>query len=317
MINAGRILIVPKGDWNNLDPYEMLDLVTYSKTAYIARKASVGVNPQTDVQQEYWQPFGTAVEIATTDKPGIVMPDGTTITISQTGLIEAHLSLDDLSNVDIVNPTNGQVLAFSSILNGWQSQSLGTAALKDSSNVVTEDSTDLVESGAVYDEIDTLKQTLETSIDGKQSKILTIAQTIGGTSRTTVEAALGALADSEYLVDNLTSSSAVKALTANQGLQLANKHKVTRKTVDTSSWTADTSSQSGSTLYKKSISLSHVYVDSPSVDISTSSGTGLPTTAQQKAYDLLQYVTVDGTTMYLYSSAIPTTTYYIEIEGVD
>lgn len=171
MINAGRILIVPKGDWNNLDPYEMLDLVTYSKTAYIARKASVGVNPQTDVQQEYWQPFGTAVEIATTDKPGIVMPDGTTITISQTGLIEAHLSLDDLSNVDIVNPTNGQVLAFSSILNGWQSQSLGTAALKDSSNAVTEDSTDLVESGAVYDEIDTLKQTLENEIDTVSAQV--------------------------------------------------------------------------------------------------------------------------------------------------
>lgn len=171
MINAGRILIVPKGDWNNLDSYEMLDLVTYSKTAYIARKASVGVNPQTDVQQEYWQPFGTAVEIATTDKPGIVMPDGTTITISQTGLIEAHLSLDDLSNVDIVNPTNGQVLAFSSILNGWQSQSLGTAALKDSSNEVTEDSTDLVESGAVYDEIDTLKQTLENDISDIETAI--------------------------------------------------------------------------------------------------------------------------------------------------
>lgn len=314
MINAGRILIVPKGDWNNLDPYEMLDLVTYSKTAYIARKASVGVNPQTDVQHEYWQPFGTAVEIATTDKPGIVMPDGITITISQTGVIEAHLSLDDLSNVDIVNPTNGQVLAFSSILNGWQSQSLGTAALKDSSNAVTEDSTDLVESGAVYDEIDTLKQTLE---NDKQNKTLTTAQTIGGTSRATVEAALGALSDSEYLVDNLTSSSVTQALTANQGLMLANKHKVTRKTVDTSSWTADTTSQSGSTLYKKSIALSHVYVDSPSVDISTSSGSGLPTTAQQEAYDLLQYVTVDGTTMYLYASAIPSTTFYIQIEGVD
>ena len=91
----------------------------------------------------------------------------------------------------------------------------------------------------------------------------------------------------------------------------------TRKTVNTSSWTTDTSSQSGTTLYKKSISLSHVYVDSPTVEISTSSGTGLPTTAQQDAYNLLQYATVDGTTLYLYSSAIPSTTYYIQIGGVD
>lgn len=167
--------------------------------------------------------------------------------------------------------------------------------------------------GAI-DDLYSQKQTLE---NDKQNKTLTTAQTIGGTSRTTVEAALGALSDSEYLVDNLTSSSAVKALTANQGLQLANKHKVTRKTVDTSSWSSDTSSQSGTTLYKKSISLSHVYVDSPSIDISTSDGTGLPTTAQQETYDLLQYVTVDGTTMYLYASAIPTTTFYVQIEGVD
>lgn len=96
-----------------------------------------------------------------------------------------------------------------------------------------------------------------------------------------------------------------------------NKHKVTKKTVNTSSWSSDTTSQSGTTLYKKSISLSHVYVDSPSVEISTSSGSGLPTTAQQTAYDLLQYVTVDGTTMYLYASAIPSDTFYINIEGVD
>ena len=98
---------------------------------------------------------------------------------------------------------------------------------------------------------------------------------------------------------------------------VTNKHKVTRKTVNTSSWSTDTTSQSGSTLYKKSIALSNVYVDCPSVEISTSSGTGLPTTAQQTAYDLLQYVTVDGTTMYLYASAIPSDTFYIQIEGVD
>ena len=98
---------------------------------------------------------------------------------------------------------------------------------------------------------------------------------------------------------------------------ITNKHKITIKTVGTTSWTADSTSQSGSTLYKKTISLSHVYVTSPSVDISTSSGTGLPTLAQQKAYDLLQYVTIDGTTLTLYASDIPTETFYIQIEGVD
>lgn len=153
----------------------------------------------------------------------------------------------------------------------------------------------------------------------KQPKTLATAQTIGGTSRSTVEAALGALADSNYLEDSLTSSSAVKALTAKQGKALADKHKVSSFTVDTTGWTSDTSSQSGTTLYKKSVSLSHVYVSSPSVDIGTSSGTGLPTAAQQTDYNLLQYVTVDDTVpcLYLYASAIPSATFYIKVEGVD
>jgi hypothetical protein len=94
-----------------------------------------------------------------------------------------------------------------------------------------------------------------------------------------------------------------------------NKHKVTTLPVDLQNWTSDTTSQSGTTLYKKSINLSHVYVDNPSVDIGASGV--LPTTAQQEAYDLLQYVTIDGTTLYLYASDIPTTAFYINVEGCD
>ena len=94
-----------------------------------------------------------------------------------------------------------------------------------------------------------------------------------------------------------------------------NKHKVTSKQVATTGWTSDTTSQSGTTLYKKTITLSHVYVTSPIVDIGASGV--LPTTAQQEAYDLLQYVTINGTTLTLYGSAIPSTAYYINITGAD
>jgi hypothetical protein len=119
------------------------------------------------------------------------------------------------------------------------------------------------------------------------------------------------------IVNNLTETTTGKVLDATQGLALANKHKVTQFTVDTSSWTSDTTSQSGTTLYKKSIALNHVYVDSPSVDIGS---TGvLPTVAQQEAYNLLQYVTVDSAVpcLYLYASDIPTDAFYINVEGVD
>lgn len=129
--------------------------------------------------------------------------------------------------------------------------------------------------------------------------------------------ALGLKINTNDIVNNLAETTPGKVLDATQGKALNDKHKVTSKQVDTSGWAADTTSQSGTTLYKKSISLNHVYVDSPSVDIGAASGSALPTAAQQTAYDLLQYVTVDGTTMYLYGSDIPTDAYYINIEGVD
>ena len=86
--------------------------------------------------------------------------------------------------------------------------------------------------------------------------------------------------------------------------------------VTTSGWTADTTSQSGSTLYKKAIALTQVDTEFPTVNIGSTGS--LPTKAQQTAYDLLQYVTVDSTVpcLYLYASAIPTNVFYIKVEGV-
>ncbi|MBQ1572672.1 MAG: hypothetical protein IIZ78_16200 [Clostridiales bacterium] len=287
MVIAGRVLIIPKGAWSNLTPYEMLDLVSEGDKAYLARQASVGMRPSEDASMTYWQPFGSSASIATTDTPGLVMPDGVTITVDATGLIVANLNVSDLKDIKLTNLANGDILKYDGTQSKWVNVALGTAATRNATSSITSGSTDLIESGAV----NALKQTLEQSITGKL-----------GTSD---------------IANNLTTTTAGKVLDATQGLALANKHKVTRKTVNTSSWTADSTSQSGSTLYKKSIALSHVYVDSPSVDIATSTGSGLPTTAQQEAFDLLQYVTVDGTTMYLYASDIPSTTFYIEIEGVD
>lgn len=129
MVNAGRILIMPRGDWNNLDTYDMLDLVTYNGVAYLARQQSVGINPATDTSLTYWQPFGSASSIATTSTPGLVMPDGTTITVDANGLIEVPIdgvsitvnssgklvadvnkALGDLTNVTLTTPSTGQFL---------------------------------------------------------------------------------------------------------------------------------------------------------------------------------------------------------------
>ena len=101
--------------------------------------------------------------------------------------------------------------------------------------------------------------------------------------------------------------------------ELTNALSVTKFTVDITNWSTDTAAQSGSTFYKKALPLNHVYVDSPKVDIAVGTNNTLPLKIQQTAYDLLQYVTIDPVRLklYLYASAIPTDTFYINVEGVD
>ena len=54
MATAGRILIIPKGDYDSTLTYEMLDLVKHKGTSWLARKdVPVGVEPKTE-NAEYW-----------------------------------------------------------------------------------------------------------------------------------------------------------------------------------------------------------------------------------------------------------------------
>ena len=127
----------------------------------------------------------------------------------------------------------------------------------------------------------------------------------------------------EYFVTDITSigadidDSTTAVDSTWSSTKINNINKITSLAVDLTGWTSDTTSQSGTTLYKKQISLNHVYVESPTVDIG-SSGV-LPTVAEQESYNLLQYVTVDDSVpcLYLYASAIPTTAFYINVVGVD
>ena len=61
---AGRILILPKGDWNETDVFEMLDLVSHGGYAWLAKKTSQGIEPSA-ANVEYWHKLlelPTAVE---------------------------------------------------------------------------------------------------------------------------------------------------------------------------------------------------------------------------------------------------------------
>jgi hypothetical protein len=54
MASAGRILIMPKGNYDSSVTYEMLDMVYYNGSSWIAKKTVVGIEPSTD-NKEQWQ----------------------------------------------------------------------------------------------------------------------------------------------------------------------------------------------------------------------------------------------------------------------
>lgn len=55
MASAGRILIMPKGNWKADESYEMLDLVYRNGISWIARQSvASGIEPSTS-NSDYWQ----------------------------------------------------------------------------------------------------------------------------------------------------------------------------------------------------------------------------------------------------------------------
>jgi hypothetical protein len=52
MISAGRVLLMPKGDYDSTTTYEMLDIVSYNGSSYIAKGTTTGNLP---TNTTYWQ----------------------------------------------------------------------------------------------------------------------------------------------------------------------------------------------------------------------------------------------------------------------
>lgn len=54
MISAGRILLIPKGAYDNTETYTILDMVTENFSTYVAKKTVTGIAPSSDTTEEYW-----------------------------------------------------------------------------------------------------------------------------------------------------------------------------------------------------------------------------------------------------------------------
>lgn len=104
MAIAGRVAIVPKGDWIADVTYKRLDAVTYNNTLYFAKK-EVPAGTATS-NTEYWSKsiVGGASAIATTEDAGVVKPDGKSMSVDESGTLSINLdgttiTLDEAKNV--------------------------------------------------------------------------------------------------------------------------------------------------------------------------------------------------------------------------
>ena len=69
MTSAGRILIMPKGNYVESVTYEMLDLVYYDSAAWLAKKTTVGIEPN-EANGEYWHKLCESTDLSNCLKLG-------------------------------------------------------------------------------------------------------------------------------------------------------------------------------------------------------------------------------------------------------
>lgn len=136
MAIAGRVAIVPKGDWSADAAYKRLDAVTYNNTLYFAKK-EVPAGTATS-NTEYWSKsiVGGVGAIATTEEAGIVKPDGKSMSVDESGTLSINLdgttiTLDEAKNViklaDTLKDKIGSALQPESIVNNLTTTEAGFA----------------------------------------------------------------------------------------------------------------------------------------------------------------------------------------------
>lgn len=93
---AGRVLLIPKGNYDSTATYTMLDMVVYNGSSYICKQECTGVVP---TNTTYWM-------------------------LNASGSAVAYIN--DIGDVVITNPTNGQVLMYNSATQKWVNGTLST-----------------------------------------------------------------------------------------------------------------------------------------------------------------------------------------------
>ena len=197
-------------------------------------------------------------------------------------------TLASLTDTDINTPSNGQVLMYDSIAGKWKNSNTSGGAASTTSYDNTSSGMTATNVQSAIDEIykPTFSQAATRANIGTGESVPTL---FGKVEKWFNDISYGVMTGSRI------------STASGQG------------------WVQDTTAQSGTTLYRQYINLTHLYIDTPIVSLAPTLGNILPTVAEQEAYDLLQYVTVNpvGPTLVLYASDIPQVDFVLEVIGAD
>lgn len=121
--SAGRVLIIPKGEYNNATQYQMLDIVRYNGSMYIAKKTTIGNTP---ADGEYWM-------LCVIGASNVRWGDITGILANQSDLVNAldakqnTLTFDNIPTAGSTNPvTSDGIASVVSALNSNLSQKVSS-----------------------------------------------------------------------------------------------------------------------------------------------------------------------------------------------
>lgn len=102
MTSAGRILIIPKGNWDASTTYEMLDLVFHSGASWIAKKTAVGIEPKAE-NADYWMKMCDGTDLTDIENRVKALEDkDTTQFAKQSDVASLNASVSNL-NADMDN----------------------------------------------------------------------------------------------------------------------------------------------------------------------------------------------------------------------
>lgn len=135
---AGRVLLIPKGNYDSTATYTMLDMVVYNGSSYICKQECTGVVP---TNTTYWMLNASGSAVAYINDIGDVVitnvSNGQVLMYDSAnqkwvnGTITTTTSLANLTDTAISSPANGQALVYNSATQKWENGNEKLSNLSD------------------------------------------------------------------------------------------------------------------------------------------------------------------------------------------